>query len=107
MPVPGADQAKVLLSCDPFERSDVVEGRLRHRRLRDLEVIEALGDRKSGRLEAVAEVGLVARRDLSLDEGTQDLLGRPALRLGGVQNLGRELAERPQLEALECLREIG
>jgi hypothetical protein len=84
------DQAQILLGPDPLQAGQIVEGGLRYRGGLDLELLQALAQREAGELEAAMEVGLVASRDLRFDESAQELIGCPALGLGGLADLGRD-----------------
>jgi hypothetical protein len=101
-----ADQAGVAGRADPFEAGEVVEARPWDRGDGELEVLEPFRLRKAGLAHPVAQVGLVTGGDLRLDQGAQQLFGQPALRLGGDEQLGGELAHLRELEPLQPLLEI-
>ena len=108
LPGPGrADQADVLARADPLEARGVVERRLGHRRRRDLEVVAGLGRREGGGQETGPGVGRVARADLGLDAGPQQLVRWPALGLASEQHLGRDLADLGELEPAQSGLEVG
>jgi hypothetical protein len=92
------DQTQVLVGTDPLQAGQVVEGRAGDRGRGDVELLQGLGDGERGGLEPVAGVRGVPGTDLGLDQGAQQLLRRPALGLGGDQQLRREGAHRGQLE---------
>jgi hypothetical protein len=92
------DQTQILVGTDPLQAGQVVEGRAGDRGGGDVELLQGLGDGEGGGLEPVAGVRGVAGADLGLDQGAQQLLWRPALGLGGDQQLGGEGAHRGQLE---------
>ena len=73
----------------------------------EVELVEGLGDRERGGLEPGAGVGGVAGGDLGLDQGAQELLGGPALGLGGEQQLGGEAAHRGQLQPAQPVVQVG
>jgi hypothetical protein len=64
----------------------------------DLEVVQRLADGEAGELDAGTEIGLVAGRDLPLDECAQELVGRPALSLGGLTDIGGDGSNPGELE---------
>jgi hypothetical protein len=82
------EQGQVLGGPDPFQRGQVVQRRQEYRGHGAVELVEGLGNREHRDLEPVTGVGGVAGGDLSLDQGAQELLGIPALRLRGHQQLG-------------------
>ena len=72
-----------------------------------VELVEGLGHREPGRPASGAGVGGVAGGDLGLDQGAQQLLGGPALGLGGDQQLGGELgASRPASAGVSPVVEV-
>ena len=73
----------------------------------DVELVEGLGDRERGLPHPGADVGGVAGGDLGLDQGAQELLGGPALGLGGDQQLGGELAHRGQFQPPQPGGQVG
>ena len=95
------------LPPDPLERGEIREGRLRHRALLDLELVEGLAHREGRDAQRGPLVGLVARGDLGLDQRTQQLLRSPALDLRRLQHLRCELPHRAELQALQGLFEVG
>ena len=96
-----ADEAAVLDRTHPLQSGQVGEGGLRDGGLRYLELLEALGDREAGGLESGGVVRLVPRRDLRLHERAQQLLGAPALGLGGLQHVRGEGTNPGELEPLQ------
>jgi hypothetical protein len=97
----GADEAEVLRGPDPFERREVVEGRLGDRGETEVELLEGLGDRETRGAQAHACVGVVSGGDLGVDEDPEDLFGLPTLRACGLQDLGGDRSDLGQLETLE------
>jgi hypothetical protein len=73
----GPDQAEVLLGANPLEAGQVVEGGLWNRGGLDLELVQALADGEAGDLDPCLQVGLIAGRDLGLDEGAEELVRCP------------------------------
>ena len=107
MPVPaGPTRHRFSRARDPLEGGEVVEGRLRDRGHGEVELVEGLGDRERRGLEPGAGVGGVAGGDLGLDEGAQQLFGRPALGLRGAQHLGGESAHRGELEPAQPVDQV-
>ncbi len=103
----GADEAHVLPGGDPFERAQVVERGGLDRRRGDVELLEGLGHGEPGRLHAVPGVGRVSGGDLGFDESPEELLGRPALRLRGDDQLGSEAPHGAHPQAPQTGLEIG
>jgi hypothetical protein len=70
-----SDENQVLASIDPFQRRQVVEGRLRDRGLGHFQLIETLGDREAGLASTVCLIRLIAGRDLGVDQCAQHSSG--------------------------------
>ena len=102
----GPDQGGVLRGPDPFQAGEVVEGWLRDRRACDVELVEGLDHGEGGLPHAGAGVGFVAGGDLGFDQGAQELLGVPALRLGGDQQFWGEAAHRGHLQPFQPVVEV-
>jgi len=102
----GADQTHVLRRTDPFQRGEIVKRGLGHRRDGQVVVIEGLGDREPGLAAAGGGVGGVPAGDLGLDQGPEELLGAPPLRLRGDQQLGCESAHRSHLQPFQSVVEV-
>jgi hypothetical protein len=101
-----ADEADVVRGGDPFQAGEVVQCRGRDAGGGPVELVEGFGHRERGGLEPGAGVGGVPGADLGLDQGAQQLFGRPALGLGGDQQLGRELAHRGELEPAQPVDQV-
>ena len=101
-----AEQTRVLLGRDPLEAGQVVERPARHRRGGLVELLERLAHREGRRLQPSTGVGHVARGDLGLDQGAQEVLWAPALRLGRDEQLRRELAHGGELQPAQARGQI-
>jgi hypothetical protein len=102
-----AGETQVVVALQPFQRGEELERRARQRAGLDVEAIERLGRREAGGLQAGALVGRLARGDLLADQGGEQLVRRPALGLGGLQQLGRELAHPAQPQPAQPGLELG
>src|SRR5207237_601292 len=78
-----------------------------NRRGLDLEAVQGLVDGEASELDAGTEIGLVAGRDLRLDECAQELVGRPALSLGGLTDSGGDGSNPGELEPAEAGHQVG
>jgi len=85
-------EAEVVAALQPFQGGEELKRRPRQLAGLQIEIVERLGCGESGGLQAGALVGRFARGDLFADQRGEQLVRRPALRLGGLQQLGRELA---------------
>jgi hypothetical protein len=103
----GPDKAEIFGGADPLQGPEVVEGGSGHRG--DCEVVlgEGLGDGESGLAASGACVGGVPGGDLGLDQGAEELLGVPPLRLGGDQQFGCEPAHGGHLQPFQAVVEVG
>ena len=102
----GPDEDRVLRGADPLQRGQVVEG---GRGIDEAATSNSSRRLATGKLAADpgSGVGRVAAGDLRFDEGAQELLRRPALRLGGDQQLGGDAAHRGELQPAQTGVEIG
>ena len=76
-------------------------------RRRSGRIVEGLGDREPGLAAAGGGVGGVPGGDLGLDQGAQELLRAPPLRLRGDQQLGCESAHRGHLQPFQPVVQVG
>ena len=103
-----SDQTEVLRGPDPLETREVVEASLvAPTRLAHVELLEGLGDRESAAVEPSGRVARVARGDLGFEQRAQELLGTPALGLGGDQQLRREVTNRRESKTSQSGVEVG
>ena len=102
----GTHEDDVLGAADTAEGGEVVERGPWHGRLGEREVLEGAGHREARGPPAGGLVRGISRGDLGLHERPQQLVGRPALDLGGREHFGREATDRGEFEALEPGLEI-
>ncbi len=102
----GTHQAAVLLGADPLEAGQIVHGGLGDGGVRHFEGVEGLDGGKGRGFEPSRLIGGVAGGDLGFDEGAQELLGGPALCLGGLQEFGCQRSDTGELEAGESCEQV-
>ena len=107
MPTP-AGPARHRLSLRSSHSSEARNSNVARQRARfEVEGVERLGGGEPGGFQAGALVGCLAGGDLFADEGGEQFVRRPALGLGGLQQLGRELAHSAQPQSSEPGLELG
>ena len=108
LPVPGGPtRHRFSFARDPFQGGEVVQGRAGDGARGPVQLLECLDDGERRGLHPGRGVGGVAGGDLGVDQGPQQLLGRPPLGLRGDQQLGGELADGGQLEPPQPGGDVG
>ena len=72
-----------------------------------IELLERLAHREPGRPQPCPGVRGIAGAELRLEQGAQQLVGCPALDLGGDEDLGRQPPDRGQLQPAQGGLEVG
>ena len=100
------DETEVLSCPQPLQGGQVVHGCRWHGGNDHLEVVEALVRREAGAAQPGGLVGGIPSSDLRGQQGPQQLLRRPPLGGGGLQDLGGLEAEVGQLDPLEASHQV-